>query len=367
MDKIEWYRGFVPIAGYDNNQILGYKNGRLCKMLQNGRISDICGFSNGLVGCIKESNRLLSRLFRTDIKSACVLKTRDVYFFKNKVLYRYKDGTTNIEIIYKLEKEMSTPLNIVSAIENTGYQLLWGDYWGNLERKAVTLWGLLNDDSVVPVYKFPAGSVRHIHNIIPNEKRDGYYIFTGDNESDAGIYQADVSFNCVEPILVGTQLARAVQGFGTEEGLVYATDSVMEQNYICRLRKKNECEWEQETVMPINGSCIYATQMGNELFFSTTVESPEVNDGNRLKALLSTKRGAGIKTDNVEIVSIDSNFNSKIVASFKKDVWPYKLFQYGVVVFPPSQSEDLLLYPVAVKKYDGKLGILSLREGVSNE
>lgn len=367
MNKIEWHRGFVPIAGYDNNQILGYKNGHLCKMDQNGQISNICDFSNSVVDYIKESNRLLSRLFRRDIKTVCALQSGEVYFFKNKILYRYVEKSSALEKIYILEKEMSTPLNLVPAIEDTDYQVLWGDYFANSGRKEVIIWGLIDEKIVTPVYKFPAGSVRHIHNIIPDKKRKGYYIFTGDNEPAAGIYYADASFNCVEPILVGSQLARAVQGFSVEEGIIYATDSVKEQNYICKLEKKDECEWQQNIIFPINGSCIYATQMGEKMLFSTTVESSEVDDGNRLVALLSTKRGAGIITDNVEIVSMDSNYNSRIEARFKKDAWPYKLFQYGAVVFPPSKSNKVLIYPIAVKKYDGKLGIMSLREEVSNE
>ena len=54
--------------------------------------------------------------------------------------------------------------------------------------------------------------------------------------------------------------------------------------------------------------------------------------------------------------------NVKKELEFEKDSLPYKLFQYGVVMFPPSLDEWLVFYPVGVKKYDGHMGIIESRE-----
>ena len=360
MEAIKWYKHIVPVAVYDDNQILGYKNGWLCKMSSSGEISRICCLSNSLVDHLKESNRILSRLFRMDIKTSCILESGDVYFFKGKTLYQFIDNTSELVILCSLEQGFSTPLNIVPALNETGCTVLWGDYFSNTERKEVRIWGVNDSNKPIIIYRFPAGSIRHIHNIIPDKNKNGYYVFTGDNDSQAGIYYADASFRIVEPVLIGKQKARAVQGFCTDNGIVYATDSVVEQNYICKLDRDRD--WNHSVIAPINGSCIYATSKGKVRYFSTTVESPETGSQNKILAMLSTKRGNGILSNKVEVIEVDDQLKTQTIAVFEKDSMPYKLFQYGAVTFPASNSDRLVIYPVGVKKYDGKLGVFRGQE-----
>lgn len=360
MSSIKWYKNIVPIAVYEDGQILGYKNGWLCTMTENGKFSYICSLSNSFVDHLKESSRLLMRLFRRDIRTSCILESGDVFFFKDKHLYRFFRKTSNLEKLYTLQQEVSTPLNIIPALKETGCAVLWGDYFSNPDRKEVSIWGLKDGEKPAVIYQFPSGSVRHIHNIIPDRTGNGYYIFTGDNDPQAGIYYADAHFNTVESVMIGTQQARAVQGFCTEDGILYATDSVTEQNYICKLEKKEE--WHHNIIAPINGSCIYATSRENAKYFSTTVESPETDGRNKIPAMLSTKRGAGILSNKVQVIAVDDRLNTYSIAEFEKDSLPYKLFQYGAVTFPASQSEKLVIYPVCVKKYDGKLGVIDALE-----
>lgn len=360
MDSIRWYKHIVPVAVYKDNQVLGYKNGWLCRMTAGGEISNICSLSNSFVDQVKESNRILARLFRTDIKTSCILESGEVYFFKGKTLYWFNHSTSELVKLHALQQGFSTPLNIVPALIGTECTVLWGDYFSNPDRKEVRIWGLKDDDKPAVIYQFPAGSIRHIHNIIPDIAGNGYYILTGDNDPQAGIYYADVCFNRVEPILIGSQQARAVQGFCTDNGIVYATDSVSEQNYIYKLEKKES--WSQSIITPINGSCIYAACIDQVMYFSTTVESPETDSQNKIIAMLSTKRGSGILSDKVEVISVDEQLHTNKVVEFEKDSLPYKLFQYGVVTFPASLSRKLVIYPVGVKKYDGKLGVFSAQE-----
>ena len=355
---IKWYKQIVPIAIYADKTVLGYKNGWLCKMSVSGEITKICPFFRTFVDRVKESSRLTSRMFRTDVKTSCILPCGDVYFFKNKTLYRYVDKTLKLEKVTSLQQGASTPLNITPALENSEYRVFWGDYFGNSDRKEVGIWGVDNNGTSALVYRFPAGSVRHIHNIVRDNERKGYFILTGDNDPQAGIYYSDACFSKVEPIFIGVQQARAVQGFVVDGTFLYATDSVSEQNFICKLEKDGE--WIHKVVVPINGSCIYATRRGSTNYFSTTVESPEVDGHNKLMAMLSTKRGSGILSNDVEIVSVDKDFECKIIATFKKDALPYKLFQYGAITFPSALCANLVLYPVGVKKYDGVLGVLDL-------
>lgn len=357
---VKWLSRFSPIAVYEDGQILGYKKGWLYKINEKGDFQQICKMANSIVDQVKESIRVLVRLFRRDIKASCILETGEVYFFRSKILYKYNDKTHSLTDIVSIPQGKSTPLSIAPALKGTGYIVLWGDYCSNADRKEVNVWGLTDNKNVEIVYQFPAASIRHIHNIVPDVRGNGYYIFTGDNDEKAGIYYADALFENVEPIFIGNQQARAVQGFCIENGIIYATDSVTQRNYIFTLKK--DAQWKQNTVCPINGSCIYACSRKDKVYFSTTVESPETEGQNHIVAMLSTKRGSGILSERVEVVSVDRRLNYQKEMEFTKDALPYKLFQYGAVMFPASKSENLVIYPVGVKKYDGRVGIVHALE-----
>ena len=55
----------------------------------------------------------------------------------------------------------------------------------------------------------------------------------------------------------------------------------------------------------------------------------------------------------MKLVKIDSKMIGVVIASFKKDVWPMKLMQYGTIQFPHGENDGMWLYPVAVKGKDG--------------
>ena len=351
---IKWYGHYSPIAAFRNNQILAYRNGWLYIINENGTKKKDVKLSFSLFDSIKECNRLFIRLFRRNIRTSCITENGNVYFFIGKCLYYYRNHTA--KKIYNVPQDKSTPLNIVPGISGTKYQILWGDYFTNDNREEVYIWGLRDGMFVEIVYTFPPNSIRHIHNIVPTHEKTGYYIFTGDNDKLAGIYYADAGFNEVIPVFVGKQQSRAVQGFSTKRGLIFATDSVVEQNYLFLLKKEEE--WSISKIQKINGSCIYAIENSDTFYFSTTVESPEVDNQNRLIAMLSTKRGSGILSDIVEVLAVNKDLDVKKIVEFEKDCFPYKLFQYGSVIFPASKSRNLVIYPIGVKKWDGQLGIL---------
>ena len=274
-----------------------------------------------------------------------------------------------VKKIYSLKHNQSMPLNITKG--NGDFIILWGQYGNNKERSPVSIYGLTKQRKIRVVYTFAKGQIRHIHNIVSN-KNKGYLIFTGDNDAYAGIYRADRLFNSVIPVLIGEQQARSVAGFWTKDGILYATDSVTEENHIYLLRRseafsinrQNQDNWEKREICRINGSCIYATEFAGGYLFSTCVESPETLSDS-WRSYISCKRGSGILSDNVEMVYINRKYEYKVITSFKKDRLPYKLFQYGAIKFATGMehSEAIFFYPVAVKKYDGKMGLLKIISG----
>lgn len=86
--------------------------------------------------------------------------------------------------------------------------------------------------------------------------------------------------------------------------------------------------------------------------FSTTVEPDENRSG--VLSWFSRRRGAGILTDQVELIYVDYNLKCRVLERYKKDLWPMKLMQYGKIMFPHGMKDTVWIYPVGVKKYDGK-------------
>ena len=127
------------------------------------------------------------------------------------------------------------------------------------------------------------------------------------------------------------------------------TDSVEHEYFIYYVDSLGR----ESIVSSINVSCIYGGQVKDYYLFSTTVESPE---GRGISALLSTKLGGGIKNRNVELLRVDKHTSDVNTAKvFKKDIWPMKLLQYGVVTIPSGQeySNDIWIQPIACNKVDG--------------
>lgn len=293
----------------------------------------------------KDRCRLLVRLFRREPRTALYQNGQLLLVWKKSV-YTIDVQTGKITLVQRPREGFSDPLQLCPAV-GTLYQAHWGDYGPNPDRACVQIYGLTPGGTAEVVYTFPAHSVRHVHGIVPHGT-DGYYIFTGDNEPDAGIYHADLSFSHVEPVARGSQQYRAVVGFATEQGLLYATDAVNEPNYIYLIKP----DGTTQTITGLNGSCIYGGRYKDGYLFSTTVEPDERNRGPL--SWISYQRGAGILSDEVHLVFVDRDMSPRIVGKFKKDLLPMKLFQYGSIQFARRETGEVILYPVAVKKMDAR-------------
>ena len=332
------YRGYKPLA-YLNRRLYFYSDGIIWTE-RNGSLQNSIEIGGN---SWKDNNRTLKRLFRREPKYAVPIDShRMLVAWKRKLILVDVDNK-DVLVLCISRDGFSDPLNLCAAKEK--WIAVWGDYGSNPGHEAINIYGLNKNLSVETIYTFPKGSIRHIHNIIPRLE-DGYYIFTGDQEEKAGIYTADSLFEEVRPLKTGKQQYRAVVGFDTPNGLLYATDAVNEQNYVYLLNEE-----ELRKICSLNGSCIYGTEHGTDYYFATTVEPDENNRG--LLSWVSKKRGTGILSDEVMLVKASPNLTTEIVLSYTKDVWPAKLMQYGSVQFPHGVNQEFWIYPVAVKKYDG--------------
>ena len=329
---------FKPMASV-KDRLYFYRSGNLWTY-RNGKMRFVVHVFNT---SWKERLRLLNRLYRLEPKYAVPVDDHRLIVVGFKKLVLVDIDNKDVRVIAESRNGFSDPLNLCQA--DNKWLMLWGEYGSNSEHDSVSIFGLCDDLNVEQIHVFDKGQIRHVHNII--KKTDcGYYIFTGDQEDNSGIYSADCDFNSISPVLTGKQQYRAVIGFDTPQGLLYATDAVNEQNYVY-LMKDNEVK----PLCTLNGSCIYGTEHKGRYYFATTVEPDENNRG--FFSWFSRKRGKGILSNEVTLVEIDPTMNANVIKKFKKDSWPMKLLQYGSIQFPHGNYSQLWIYPVAVKKFDG--------------
>ena len=359
-------KGFQPIS-ITNNKILLYKKNKLYFYYESSdSYEHVLTINTDLKTRFLGQIRLLSRLFRKDIKSYMQINDKELFISFNRKIYYVSLEKKSAKDIFDIKTGFSEPLNYCIPLQgNTKFKVLFGDYGNNAERYEVSIYGIDNNLCIRKIFTFKKGDIRHIHNIIPDIYKDGYYIFTGDNEEKAGIYWVNADFSKLRPVFVGDQKARAVAGFVTPKGLLYAMDSISEKNYIWLLTESDQ-NFNLMKIGNLNGSVIYSTKYLSGYLLSTTVESEERVNNNKL-SLLSVKRGKGILSNDVHLVHINENLDVSIIKKFRKDKFPFKLFQYGAIRFPNGMENynSLIIYPNAIKKYDGNTMILNFLEDIN--
>lgn len=304
-------------------------------------------------------NRLLIRLFRLEPRLA--IKLRENYFLVSVLGKIYCLEKWNKSWILTLEHTfrvgMNNPLGMVKicGIKNISECVVYGEYWKNALKEPVKIIKR-EEGRWSTAYEFPPNTITHIHGIVPDQKRQCVYILTGDDDSESGIWEAKNNFSEVNPIILGKQIFRSCVAFPVNEGLLYATDTPLEKNFIILLFLEGQQRGKIKKLYPINGSCIYGSRIvkDNSEYFviSTSVEGDSRKSG--FKYLLSRRRGPGILSDEVHCLCMKGiNSIPQLLGSFKKDFWPY-IFQFGSVTFPSDSKKYIYGTPIGVRRYDGK-------------
>jgi hypothetical protein len=237
---------------------------------------------------------------------------------------------TEFKVTHRVLRGMR-PLHITATPSGRIY---WGEYFDNRERSEVHIY--VSDDrglSWQVAYTFPAGSIRHVHNIIYDRWADCLWILTGDEGAECKILRASLDLRTVDSVISGNQQARAVAAIPTQEGLYLSTDTPYEQNHVYRLDRSGQLE----CVGNLNSSSIYGCCVGDAFFFSTMVEPSAVNTSREVQ-VVGAKKGSDWRT----------------LLRWKKDRFSMKYFQYGNAILPDDENATrfLAVTTVAVEHDD---------------
>lgn len=299
--------------------------------------------------------RLMERLLRYEPRFGIRMENGSYLVSWNGGLFCLNTESRSFQKIFPYRNGMHNPLSITKATAVPGFRdgFLFGDYWGNSSMEAVSLY-YCDGETVETVYTFPAGTVRHIHGLTADPKRERILIFTGDDDAESGIWEAKDGFRSVKPLLIGSQKYRSCAVYPLEDGLLYATDTPLCDNFIYFYDEKTK---QLSTAYPLNGPCIYSEMTespdGERFYlFATSVEPDSRRKG--LSYTLSYRLGDGVHSRYATLVYGNPEKGFHEIFRCKKDLFPMVPFQFGNFRLPHSEDGKIYAVGQSVAGLDGK-------------
>ena len=294
------------------------------------------------IGSWLNSFSLIERLVRSEPRCAAKINEASFIISYNGYVLNYCIITNTIVVEHQYGKGMKNPLSFL-VVENDGGEdntIFYGEYIWNGSKGPVAIYKR-NQDSWNKVYEFPSNTIQHIHSIVKDSYRNCFLILTGDKDEESGIWIADFGFKRVEPLLIGKQIYRACVAFPVRDGIVYATDTPLEDNYIYHVVIEDMAVKKVEVEYLLNGPCIYGTSVGGSFYFSSSVE-PDSSLPTSIYRM-TYKLGEGVKSRFSHVVKRNENGEYSEVLKTKKDILPIWLFQFGNVLFPYNETDRVVV------------------------
>jgi len=352
MKPLEILKNTKPLFFTPDNKLVVSKANKVYLRGSDGELIFLFSFYETWLNRFLSYFPLTVRMARLGVKTG--ISVQDDYFFAyGKKIHRYNSRNQELIEEYSFEKGRG-PLQFcyVENIQGFENSVCFGEYFGNHSRNPVKIFQRSDSGEWKSPFQFKYGEINHIHALIPDNYNHCVWVLVGDFEHSAAIYKATSNFEKVELIVQGEQCYRACVAFPTKDGLLYATDTQIESNSIRML--VNDGQWLSKKLSDINGSCIYGCELDEYYIFSTSTE-PSDKPKNKIFALLDNKPGSGIIENKSDVVVYDKRDKTiKVIMSKEKDIFPYRIFQFGTIMFPAGRNNGntLYAYNVGNKKND---------------
>jgi hypothetical protein len=285
-------------------------------------------------------NGLTARLFRDGFHALAILPAGDLVAAVPGAIIARRANDPEFHSTHTIIRG-TRPLHITAV---PGGAVFWGEYFDNASRDEVHIYASSDGGLTWNVaYTFPKGAIRHVHNIVHDRWQNCLWVLTGDYGDECRVLRAACDFSQVEIVLQGKQQARAVAAIPAADAIYFSSDTPLEKNYIYRLDHRGALSRLTE----ISTSSIYGCQAAGRLFFSTMVEPSTVNPDRTVRIYAGDSRNPD---------------RWQPLLSWKKDLWPMGLFQYGNAFFPDGDNITpcLAVTTVAVEQDDMVTSIYSV-------
>lgn len=291
--------------------------------------------------------KIQQRLLRLEPRIALPIDENNFLISFNGLMLCYNILTNKCRIEQQYLKGMKTPLHICSVVNGEEKEFYYGEYIWNNDKDGVSVYRRRHNCWEI-AFTFGPGTVKHIHNIIYDKSRMRFFILTGDENFESGIWIADYNFNHVELFLGGLQKYRACVAFIEGKYLYYATDTPLEKNHIFKVNLESA---EVKELCDIPGSCIFGITLQGKKLFSTTVEPDSSLPVWRYR--ITHKLGKGIFDRYSYLFYLNEEDKLTEILKLKKDMLPMWLFQFGNILFPYNETDKLYITTQAVKPKHG--------------
>lgn len=260
--------------------------------------------------------KLYNRLTRNGIHNIIPFKEETFVVVIKGVFLIYK----NNKIISKVTIKGNRPLS--NGLLKFNNQLIYGEYYSNSGRKPVKILRLdpyTGDNKIILTLK----NKRHIHFVqLDKNNEDAFLIGTGDRDQESGIFSFDLNTNKLTTLGSDSQKWRAVSILQKDKYIYWGSDCPYQINYIYRYNRETS---ELKKLKKIAGPAYYSTlNSEGKMFIATTIE-----DRKKHRAI---------------IYMSEDGENWTELKEFKKDIWPERLFGYGIIEFIKNQDQLKDLY-----------------------
>jgi hypothetical protein len=351
MDRLQ--TTLVRVARFPGLRALAWSGNRLyasrgymvvCAAIQNPSNIDwraIGHFRPSLRRRFSTTCRFTARLFRDGFHALAVLPSGAIIGAVPGSIVALRPGESELRQTHAI-KRGTRPLHITAIPDGTIY---WGEYFDNAAREEVHIYAS-NDQGLTwqVAHTFPERAIRHVHNIVHDPWGNCLWIFTGDYGDECRILRAACDLSRIETVMQGNQQARAVATVPTQDALYFSSDTPLESNYIYRLDRHDKLT----RIAAISSSSIYGCRVDNRVFFSTMVEPSEANPDRTVRVYGG------------EVATADS---WQPLLSWRKDLLPMALFQYGNAFLPDGNNSTpfLAVSTIAVKDDDVCTSLYAIR------
>lgn len=319
---------------------------------QNGaRFSYLLGSFEGSFTCALPAKlrpfhlaRLTRRLARLD-KGTCVHLRRfaRLVIFYQGVLFTYDLAEKVLRRVRGFA--FRNPL-FMGTQTLDGRSVYFGEYFANDTMRAVSVFGSQDGgDSWDEVYRFPAGSIWHVHGVHHDPWTDHIWICTGDRDGECRIVMLDRSFREIETFGDGSQAWRAVTMMFLEDRVVWGMDSPLAP---CRVMSFDRASHTLKEGQPMPGPVWYARQFG---------------DGHAVLQTATEHLGQpGVQSNHAHLFATRDFEKWTEIASWRKDRWPNRTFLHGLVSFSdgPQRLDRFAMNGQAISGLDGVSGIAGI-------
>jgi len=282
--------------------------------------------------------RILRRLFRLD-KSNVVLnsKKNGAIIIYQKYIYFYCFEKKTLNIVSKLKNHRNVLHNSIAVTKNG---IFFGEYGPNVHKTKVPVWASFNDGrSWKIIYNFPSHSIKHIHGIYDDPFKNDLWITTGDSNGECYLFKVpNKKFNNIIKYGDGTQKWRAVSLLFKKKYIIWGMDSPLQTSNL-QIFDRNTKKLKKGCSFP--GPVWYSKIFSDKSAILQT----------------SVEIGNGVKSNYSSLFYSKDLINWSEIYKFKKDIFPKKLFKFGVIAFSEGlqSSKDFLFSAEGLKNIDGKV------------